>query len=76
MKTLLIDAHEEIQSLRRQNEILTAKVEVMDLFGLALRTVPMHGMRGMAPDVAWQLQKAIAELEAKPGDVRPGDITK
>lgn len=64
-KQLLIDAENEIKSLRRQNEILAAKVEVMDLFAGVLHTSPACRQRGASPDVAWQLRNKIDELTAK-----------
>lgn len=64
-KQLLIEAENEIRSLRRQNEILTAKVEVMDLFACVLHTSPAERNRGAAPDVAWKLMDKIAEINAK-----------
>ncbi len=65
MKHLLIEAKSEIERLRRRNEILEAKVEVMNLFGTVLHTYPNHDGGAMAVDIAWSLQKGIEELEAK-----------
>lgn len=62
MKQLLIDARNEIQQLRRQNEILRAKVEMVDLFACVLHTKPAEKTQAMAPDVAWQLDKLIETL--------------
>ena len=68
MKILLNEARHEILDLRRANEILRAKVEVMELFACVLHTQPARGSQGMAPDVAWALQKKIDELaENDPG---------
>jgi hypothetical protein len=64
MKTLLEDAEREIQSLRRENQILSAKVEMIDLFACVLQTNPAIRSQGESIDVAWQLRKAIAELPA------------
>lgn len=64
MKTLLEDAKREIESLRRQNEILRAQVDVMDLFGSLLFTKPPARDQLMAPDVAYALGKAIQDLES------------
>ena len=60
MKQVLTDALHEIESLRRRNELLAAKVEVVDIFAAALLGRP--GNHGMALDVAWALRKAIASL--------------
>jgi hypothetical protein len=62
MKHLLNNAMYEIRDLRRRNEILSAKVEVMDLFALVLNTSPARQSIGMSEDVAWALQKKIDEL--------------
>jgi sulfate adenylyltransferase subunit 1 (EFTu-like GTPase family) len=62
---LLNDAKHEILSLRRQNEILRAKVEVMDLFACVLHTQPAQREQGMAIDVAWQLDKEIDRLKSE-----------
>lgn len=63
MRQLLATAMHEIQDLRRRNEVLSAKVEVMDLFALVLNTSPARQSMGMGEDVAWSLQKKIDELK-------------
>ncbi len=65
LKHLLQNAREEILSLRRENEILRAKVEMIDLFACILHTTPAHRSQGAAPDVAWALQKEIDNIEAQ-----------
>lgn len=60
MKELLIEARQEILDLRRRNEILTAQMGVVEVFAAALGLKRNEG--GMAPDVAWELQKQIDEL--------------
>lgn len=65
MKDLLNDARHEILALRRDNEILRAKVEVMDLFALVLNTTPNYRSQGMSEDVAWKLQKEIDSINTK-----------
>lgn len=62
MKELLEEATREILALRRQNEILNAKVEMIDLFACVLFTKPQQQSVGGAPDVAWALQQKINEL--------------
>jgi len=66
MKNLLINAKTEIEALRRQNEILRAKVDTMDLFALVLRTAPFSQSQGYGEDVAWLLQRQIDALEVTP----------
>lgn len=63
-KETLTAAVAEIRSLRRQNEILSAKVEMIDLFACVLATRPAESQRGMSPDVAWEIEKAIAQTPA------------
>lgn len=63
MKHLLMQAKEEILQLRRQNEILSAKVETMELFALVLRTQPNYPGMTMGEDIAWQLAREIQRIE-------------
>lgn len=65
---LLTNAAHEIRDLRRRNEVLAAKVEMIDLFALVFRTRPDYPTVGMSPDVAWALDKKAAEIheETKP----------
>lgn len=61
---LLSEGASEIQSLRRQNELLLAKVEVMDLFACALNTSPRHPTGIMREDIAWRLDAEAGRLTA------------
>lgn len=63
MKHLLLEAKREIEQLRRENEILRAKVEIMDLFGSALHVQVPSRVYGTAPDVAWALQRKVDEMK-------------
>jgi hypothetical protein len=65
MRNLLLDAMHEIRALRRQNEILSAKVEMIDLFACVLHTEPARRSQGAAPDVARALEKEAARLETE-----------
>jgi hypothetical protein len=58
---LLAEAIDEIRDLRRRNELLSAKVEMIDLFAMVLHTTPAHRSQGASVDIAWKLQKAIDE---------------
>lgn len=60
---LLQETRTEILDLRRQNEILGAKVEMIELFADVLFTEPRKTGRGYGEDVAWKLQQAIDSLE-------------
>lgn len=62
MEDLLLHACDEIRQLRRQNEILSAKVEVMELFGLVFRTQPNYGERGMTEDIVWKMEQTIEQI--------------
>ena len=60
MKKLLIEAKNEIQSLRRSNEILTAQMGIVEVFAAALGL--KRGHPGASLDVVWALQQKIDEL--------------
>jgi hypothetical protein len=64
MKQLLNSARCEILELRRTNEVLAAQMAVVEIFAAALGLKRNQG--GMAPDIAWELQKKIDELDAQP----------
>lgn len=59
MKDLLINAQNEIVQLRKQNEILKAKVDVMELFACVLHTNPARMVQGQEIDVVWQIQQYL-----------------
>ena len=61
-ENLLRKAIWDIQDLRRRNEVLSAKVEVMDLFHLVLSTQPNYGSQGASIDVAGEMQKRVDEI--------------
>lgn len=61
VKHLLLEAKNEIIRLRRANELLAAKVEVVDVFAAALLGKPQP--MGMAPDVVWALEKEIQKYQ-------------
>ena len=65
MKHTLIEAKAEIEALRRQNEILRAKVEVMDLFACALHSPPATYNPAMGANVTWELEREIARIESE-----------
>ena len=70
MKQLLFEAKHEILSLRRQNEILRAKVEVVEVFSAALlgpRTPQVESL-----DIAWSIQRKIEELDT--AEKAPGQL--
>jgi len=59
----LKEAQNEIRALRHQNEVLAAKVEVMDNFMCVLHTAPAVKTQGVGIDVTYELQKHIYKLE-------------
>jgi len=56
-------ALEQLQTLRRRNEILEAKVEVMNLFAVTLHSTPAYPTQGMGEDAAWLLQKELDKIK-------------
>jgi len=56
---LLGEAKSEILNLRRRNEILSAKVEVMESFMQVLHTRPAERVEQAAVDIAWQIEQEI-----------------
>ncbi len=74
LKELLRNAEAEIQHLRRTNEVLAAKVEMVELFACVLHTSPARHSVGMAEDVAWALRKEIAQIEEQEAPAQPGPV--
>ncbi len=64
MKQLLNSARCEILELRRTNEVLAAQMAVVEIFAAALGLKRNRG--GMSPDITWELQKKIDELDGQP----------
>jgi hypothetical protein len=64
----LRDAQAEILDLRRRNEILSAKVEMIDLFACVLHTKPAEHVRGASPDVAYALGQLAQDIETEEAD--------
>lgn len=60
---VLQEAAFEIRELRRLNEVLSAKVSVMEIFAAALGL--RHGEQVMKPDVVWKIDKALQDMEKK-----------
>lgn len=70
LKHLLMDAKQEIESLRRRNEILQAKAEVVEAFSAAL--LGPRAQMGVSVDVVWSLHKEIEKLSA-PEPFKPAE---
>ncbi len=69
---MLAQASSEIKHLRRVNEILSAKVEVIDVFKAALLGPPRMG--GRSPDIAWTLDCEVERLEKEHLSEKPSNI--
>lgn len=63
IKELLTQAKHQIISLRRRNEILEAKVEVMNLFGTVLHTQPAYVQQGAEVDIVWRIDRLFETLK-------------
>lgn len=61
MKHVLIEAKNEINSLRRRTEILEAQMGIVEVFAAALGL--KHNEGGLHPDVVWKIQEKIDELD-------------
>lgn len=72
---LLMRAIDEVTQLRRSNEILGAKVEVMELFGAVFRTHPNYGNDCVTEDIVWRMQQRVDEIRAAEGNSRTTDTT-
>ncbi len=71
---LMENAAHEIRDLRRRNEVLAAKVEMIDLFSLVFRTRPDYPSVGAAPDVVWELEKKAAEIHEETRPRAPASV--
>lgn len=69
----LKDAAATINSLRKENAILAAKVEVMDLFACVLYTTPATRNQPMEVDAAWLCERLALKLACNHRNVSRGD---
>ncbi len=69
LEEILSSAAFEIRDLRRRNELLQAKVEMIDLFACILFTKPAQNSQGASPDVAWAIDKKLDELRKETNKV-------
>jgi hypothetical protein len=59
-------AIDQLRELRRENEVLRARVETMDLLGaFVLAIPPQRGLQGMGEDAAWLLQRELDRMAPK-----------
>lgn len=64
IKNILIETTSELRRLRRQNEVLQARVSMFDDLMLVLRTKTPETHYGASEDVCYQADEMIAELKA------------
>lgn len=69
-KSMMETAIHEIRSLRRTNEVLSAKVEVFDSMMQVLHTSPATRNQGMSPDIAWQMEKHLSEQRKEEAQIQ------
>lgn len=74
MRVLLERAASEIRQLRRECEIMHAKISMVELFDRVLHSSPPLRGGGIAGvDVAWELDKAVQNL--KDAEQQPAPTT-
>ncbi len=56
---MLSEAANEIRSLRRQNELMSARLEVFDSMMTVLHTPIAVKSQGMSPDLVWKIEKFL-----------------
>lgn len=59
---LLQQSAQEIKSLRKQNELMTARLDMFDDMMMLFSTIPAQSGRTMSPDIVYEIEK---HLEAK-----------
>jgi hypothetical protein len=64
LESLAQQACHEIRDLRRRNEILSAKVEMINLFACVLHSKPAECSERCSPDVVWAIEKELAREKA------------
>lgn len=60
---LLKESQREIQNLRRVNEVLGAKVQVMDNFMRVFDASPGNLFSGGCVDITFEIEKAVMKLD-------------
>lgn len=68
---LLKEASLEIKSLRRQNELMRARLDMFDAVRQILHANVVYQGEGMSPDLAWAIDKHVAERENEAKTVEP-----
>lgn len=65
IEDMLKCAAEEIRSLRRRNELLQAKVDMIALFEMVLHTKPAEPTQSTGIDYAWAADNLALNLSAE-----------
>lgn len=61
----LTEAAHEIHNLRRQNEIMHGKLEVLDLVAALLNAPANYGARPMSPDLVFSIERMRDGIKAQ-----------
>jgi len=59
-KQLLTEAVTEIRMLRKENELMRARLEMFDAINKILHTQPASISQGMSPNLVWTIEKFLA----------------
>lgn len=62
---MLKEATFEIKILRRQNELMRARLDMFDTINAILHTQVASRNEGMSPDLVWQIEKFVASKESE-----------
>lgn len=66
-KLLLTEAAGEIKALRRQNDIMSARLDMFDKMMKLFHAAPNYGENGlMSPDLVYSIEKYLKEQEQEP----------
>lgn len=70
---LLNEAVLEIKSLRRRNEIMSARLDMFDSINAMLHTRIAENSQGMSPDLCWKIERFVNQ---KSGPEMPTENVK
>ena len=62
---LLQQAVIEIKQLRKQNELMAARLDTFDKCMLLIHTVPNYTGQSMSPDLVWEIESHLSGLNTK-----------
>lgn len=55
----------EIQQLRRQNELMSARLGMYDQMMLLFTSQPAYQGMAVSPDIAWEIQRHLEHIETQ-----------